>query len=257
MGCGSSTTKDDYEPDDSINELEESIDTIKRRKLQQKQNDNNKRRKKRTTESEGNEEEEEKDESEEKEEEDDDDNEEKESEEKEDSEEDNEENEEEEDDNANDTLPPSDPTRKSLKIQDYNNGIILAENIKQVFQPNLSKESIISMIKAALNKSQAKRNRNQKRLSPKQIATIGSIIHSTLAKKGKQQQRKSFAEPITHPLLKNVLVKVGLRDLTPDLLKQTCFKDKEVTNEEIKKALEDMAQGNNTSDIKVLTIEIS
>ena len=253
MGCGSSTTKDDYEPDDSINELEESIDTIKKRKLKQKENYNNKKRKKKTTENEENEEEEEKDESEEKEEEDDD-NEENESEEKE--EEENEESEEEEDENANDTLHPSDPTRKSLKIQDYNNGIILAENIKQVFQPNLSKESIISMIKAALNQSQAKRNRNQKRLSPKQIATIGSIIHSTLSKKGKQQ-RKSFAEPITHPLLKNVLVKVGLRDLTPDLLKQTCFKDKQVTNEEIKKALEDMAQGNNTSDIKVLTIEIS
>ena len=253
MGCGSSTTKDDYEPDDSINELEESIDTIKKRKLKQKGNDNNKKRKKKTTENEENEEEEEKDESEEKEEEDDD-NEENESEEKE--EEENEESEEEEDENANDTLPPSNPTRKSLKIQDYNNGIILAENIKQVFQPNLSKESIISMIKAALNQSQAKRNRNQKRLSPKQIATIGSIIHSTLTKKGKQQ-RKSFAEPITHPLLKNVLVKVGLRDLTPDLLKQTCFKDKAVTNEEIKKALEDIAQGNNTSDIKVLTIEIS
>lgn len=253
MGCGSSTTKDDYEPDDSINELEESIDTIKKRKLKQKENYNNKKRKKKTTENEENEGEEEKDESEEKEEEDDD-NEENESEEKE--EEENEESEEEEDENANDTLPPSNPTRKSLKIQDYNNGIILAENIKQVFQPNLSKESIISMIKAALNQSQAKRNRNQKRLSPKQIATIGSIIHSTLSKKGKQQ-RKSFAEPITHPLLKNVLVKVGLRDLTPDLLKQTCFKDKAVTNEEIKKALEDMAQGNNTSDIKVLTIEIS
>ena len=253
MGCGSSTTKDDYEPDDSINELEESIDTIKKRKLKQKENDNNKKRKKKTTENEENEGEEEKDESEEKEEEDDD-NEENESEEKE--EEENEESEEEEDENANDTLPPSAPTRKSLKIQDYNNGIILAENIKQVFQPNLSKESIISMIKAALNQSQAKRNRNQKRLSPKQIATIGSIIHSTLSKKGKQQ-RKSFAEPITHPLLKNVLVKVGLRDLTPALLKQTCFKDKQVTNEEIKKALEDMAQGNNTSDIKVLTIEIS
>ena len=253
MGCGSSTTKDDYEPDDSINELEESIDTIKKRKLKQKENYNNKKRKKKTTENEENEGEEEKDESEEKEEEDDD-NEENESEEKE--EEENEESEEEEDENANDTLHPSDPTRKSLKIQDYNNGIILAENIKQVFQPNLSKESIISMIKAALNQSQAKRNRNQKRLSPKQIATIGSIIHSTLSKKGKQQ-RKSFAEPITHPLLKNVLVKVGLRDLTPDLLKQTCFKDKAVTNEEIKKALEDIAQGNNTSDIKVLTIEIS
>lgn len=253
MGCGSSTTKDDYEPDDSINELEESIVTIKKRKLKQKENDNNKKRKKKTTENEENEEEEEKDESEEKEEEDDD-NEENESEEKE--EEENEESEEEEDENANDTLPPSNPTRKSLKIQDYNNGIILAENIKQVFQPNLSKESIISMIKAALNQSQAKRNRNQKRLSPKQIATIGSIIHSTLTKKGKQQ-RKSFAEPITHPLLKNVLVKVGLRDLTSDLLKQTCFKDKAVTNEEIKKALEDIAQGNNTSDIKVLTIEIS
>ena len=253
MGCGSSTTKDDYEPDDSINELEESIVTIKKRKLKQKENDNNKKRKKKTTENEENEEEEEKDESEEKEEEDDD-NEENESEEKE--EEENEESEEEEDENANDTLPPSAPTIKSLKIQDYNNGIILAENIKQVFQPNLSKESIISMIKAALNQSQAKRNRNQKRLSPKQIATIGSIIHSTLTKKGKQQ-RKSFAEPITHPLLKNVLVKVGLRDLTPDLLKQTCFKDKAVTNEEIKKALEDIAQGNNTSDIKVLTIEIS
>ena len=253
MGCASSTTKDDYEPDDSINELEESIDTIKKRKLKQKGNDNNKKRKKKTTENEENEGEEEKDESEEKEEEDDD-NEENESEEKE--EEENEESEEEEDENANDTLPPSNPTRKSLKIQDYNNGIILAENIKQVFQPNLSKESIISMIKAALNQSQAKRNRNQKRLSPKQIATIGSIIHSTLTKKGKQQ-RKSFAEPITHPLLKNVLVKVGLRDLTPALLKQTCFKDKAVTNEEIKKALEDIAQGNNTSDIKVLTIEIS
>lgn len=252
MGCGSSTTKDDYEPDDSINELEESIDTIKKRKLKQKENDNNKKRKKKTTDLEENEEEEEED----KEEEEEDDNEEKESEEKEDSEEENEEKEEDEEESVNENLPPSDPTRKSLKIQDYNNGIILAENIKQVFQPNLSKESIISMIKAALNQSQAKRNRNQKRLSPKQIATIGSIIHSTLAKKGKNG-RKSFAEPITHPLLKNVLVKVGLRDLTPDLLKETCFKDKEVTNEEIKQALENMAQGNNTSDIKVLTIEIS
>ena len=45
--------------------------------------------------------------------------------------------------------------------------------------------------------------------------------------------------------------------LSPELLKETCYKDKDVTNEEIKRALEGMAQGNKASDIKVLTIEIS
>ena len=151
---------------------------------------------------------------------------------------------EEEENEDEDTLPNNKNSR------DYTNGIILSENIRQVFQPNLSKESITSMIKAALNQDKSK-----KRLSQKQIGVIGATIHSVLATKGKRK-KYNFSEPITHPWLKDVLVKVGLRELTPNLLKQTCYKDKDVTNEEIKEALENMANGEYSTDIKVLTIEI-
>ena len=151
---------------------------------------------------------------------------------------------EEEENEDEDTLP------NNKNSGDYTNGIILSENIRQVFQPNLSKESITSMIKAALNQDKSK-----KRLSQKQIGVIGATIHSVLATKGKRK-KYNFSEPITHPWLKDVLVKVGLRELTPNLLKQTCYKDKDVTNEEIKEALENMANGEYSTDIKVLTIEI-
>ena len=112
---------------------------------------------------------------------------------------------EEEENEDEDTLP------NNKNSGDYTNGIILSENIRQVFQPNLSKESITSMIKAALNQDKSK-----KRLSQKQIGVIGATIHSVLATKGKRK-KYNFSEPITHPWLKDVLVKVGLRELTPNL----------------------------------------
>ena len=64
-------------------------------------------------------------------------------------------NEEEEKENE-DTLP------NNKNSWDYTNGILLSENIRQVFQPNLSKESITSMIKAALNQDKSKKRLSQK-----------------------------------------------------------------------------------------------
>ena len=262
MRCASSNTKESDKPksgkNKDDNELEEPIEDLKKRKQKKKKNittEGDKPKKTKTKKNKG----EDENEDEEKKNEDDNDEE----------NEDNEINSEEESTAAKNkkkktkkrkgTKTESDLAKKEIKIQEYDNGIVLAENIKQVFQPNLSKDSIISMIKAALNQSQSGKDRTQQRLSPKQISTIGAIIHSTLSGTSltEEEREKRFTQPIKHPCLKNVLVKVGLRELSPELLKETCYKDKDVTNEEIKRALEGMAQGNKASDIKVLTIEIS
>lgn len=261
MGCASSNTKE-IDKSKSVknkeeNELEEPIEDLKKRKMKKKKRgettEGDKLKKSKTKKSKAENEETDEQEEEEK-------------------EDDNEENEINSEDESTSTknkkskakkkVAPKtelDSSKKEIKIQEYDNGIVLAENIKQVFQPNLSKDSIISMIKAALAQSQSGKDRTQQRLSPKQISTIGAIIHSTLSSTllTEEEREKRFTQPIKHPCLKNVLVKVGLRELSPELLKETCYKDKDVTNEEIKRALEGMAQGNKTSDIKVLTIEIS
>ena len=59
---------------------------------------------------------------------------------------------------------------------------------------------------------------------------------------------------VRYSCINQLFVTVGMRDLTPELLKETCFKNKEVTQIQIDNAMKNLSQG--MKDVKVLTIEL-
>ena len=84
-------------------------------------------------------------------------------------------------------------------------------------------------------------------LVPRMTRSTKSLLDST----GKEVQRKN---KVRYSCINNLRVKVGMRDLTPELLKETCFKNKQVSEVQIDNAMRNLSQG--VENVKVLTIEL-
>lgn len=97
-----------------------------------------------------------------------------------------------------------------------------------------------------INNSKSNNNRNQ-----------FFIIYNSITLPNNNNNNISYLKPIHHPLFENVLIKVCLRDLTLDILTETCFKDKQIKPSDVKQALNDIqTQAIRNKTIKVLSIEI-
>ena len=130
-------------------------------------------------------------------------------------------------------------------------GVLIDENINEIYQSDLSEDDIITMVSNAV--SQSMRNKhNDKSLNEKQIIVIGTIIHDVLFAK----HTFDLSRPIKHKSLKNVLVKVSIRKLSTKLIKETYFRGKKVTKKQLKKALKEIVGDSALRDIRVLRIEI-
>ena len=142
----------------------------------------------------------------------------------------------------------------SFNFDKGNYGIILSPNITQIYQPNLTENSLIKMITNSLTIAKDKKQTQIKQLTPEQIKITSSIIYNSITLPNNDI---SELKPIHHPLLENVLIKVCLRDLTLDILTETCFKDKQIKPSDVKQALNDIqTQTIRNKTIKVLSIEI-
>ena len=130
-------------------------------------------------------------------------------------------------------------------------GVLIDENIKEIYQSDLLEDDIIAMVSNAVSQSIINRN-NGKSLNEKQIIVIGTIIHDVLFSK----HTFDLSRPIKHKSLKNVLVKVSIRKLSTQLIKETYFRGKKVTKKQLKKALKEIVGDSTLRDIRVLRIEI-
>ena len=144
----------------------------------------------------------------------------------------------------------------SFDFDKGNYGIILSPNITQIYQPNLTETSLVKMITDSTSIAKDKQDVHMKQLTQEQIAIVSSIIYESIALNGDNSSVPQL-KLIHHPLLENVLVKVCLRDLTLDVLRETCFKDKQVQPADVKQALSDIRTGTvRPKAIKVLSIEV-
>lgn len=166
------------------------------------------------------------------------------------------------------------------------NGVVIVENLKDYLPENITKENIRQMVENALEgcivEDESKVVRG-KTVSMKQVDAIADVVYLRLQdgddeneekKKKKEEEKKDAqennkqidtAESCDRPLIKRktkvrhscinqLFVTVGLRDLTPELLKETCFKNKEVTQMQIDNAMKNLSQG--IDNVKVLTIDL-
>lgn len=113
------------------------------------------------------------------------------------------------------------------------------------------------MITNSLTIAKDKKQIQIKQLTPEQIKITSSIIYNSITLPNNKNNNISRLKPIHHPLLENVLIKVCLRDLTLDILTETCFKDKQIKPSDVKQTLNDIqTQKIRNKTIKVLSIEI-
>ena len=149
------------------------------------------------------------------------------------------------------------------------NGVVIVENLKDYLPENITKEDILQMVENALanqieeDESKVVRGKTVSRRQVEAIADIvylrlkdednedkPAIINSTDIKKPIEKRRTR----VRHSCINQLFVTVGMRDLSPELLKETCFKGKEVTELQIENAMKNISQG--MKDVKVLTIDI-
>ena len=131
-------------------------------------------------------------------------------------------------------------------------GVLIDENIKEIYQSDLLEDDIIAMVANAVSQSMINNKNNDKSLNEKQITVIGTIIHDVLFAK----HTFDLSRPIKHKSLKNVVVKVSIRKLSTQLIKETYFRGKKVTKKQLRKALKEIVGNSTLRDIRVLRIEI-
>lgn len=143
---------------------------------------------------------------------------------------------------------------------------MIVENLKDYLPENITKEDILQMVENALanqiEEDESKVVRG-KTVSRRQLEAIADIVYLRL----KDDEDKPVminsndTKPIEkrrtrvrHSCINELFVTVGMRDLSPELLKETCFKGKEVTEIQIENAMKNISQG--MKDVKVLTIDL-
>ena len=157
------------------------------------------------------------------------------------------------------------------------NGVVIVENLKEYLPSDITKENILQMVENALegsiveDESQVVRG---KTVSRKQVNAIADIVYLRL-QDGDDEPEKEQTKPVTstpekeeeqkkqnvkrktkvrYSCINQLFVTVGMRELTPELLRETCFKNKQVTQLQIDNAMKNLSQG--MKDVKVLTIEL-
>jgi len=155
--------------------------------------------------------------------------------------------------------------RRSSIRKSQCNGIVIVDNIKNYLPENITKEEINEMVYNALEGcivDDISKVIRGKTITKEQADAIANIVFDKVKgdkndsdnedenKKDKFQRRKSRR----YSVLNQVFVNVGMTDLTPEFLKNTVFKNKNPTQQQIDNAMKNLSQGN--CNVKVLTIEL-
>ena len=155
--------------------------------------------------------------------------------------------------------------RRSSIRKSQCNGIVIVDNIKNYLPENITKEEINEMVYNALEGcivDDISKVIRGKTITKEQADAIANIVFDKVKgdkndsdnedenKKDKFQRRKSRR----YSVLNQVFVNVGMTDLTPEFLKNTVFKNKNPSQQQIDNAMKNLSQGN--CNVKVLTIEL-
>ena len=139
-------------------------------------------------------------------------------------------------------------------------GLTILENVKEILPKDISKESIKDMVYNALgntiveDKSKFIKGVN---ITKDHAQTIIDVLYNIVHKKEDENENENEKKPediVDNTSLKDVNVIIGFYDATEENVRKFMFKKKNPTDEEVKKALNQLTAGD--VDAKILAIEI-
>ena len=141
-------------------------------------------------------------------------------------------------------------------------GLTILENVKEILPKDISKESIKDMVYNALgntiveDKSKFIKGVN---ITKEHAQTIIDVLYNIVHKKENEDENENENEKkpediVDNTSLKDVNVIIGFYDATEENVRKFMFKNKNPTDEEVKKALNQLTAGD--VDAKILAIEI-
>ena len=171
--------------------------------------------------------------------------------------------------------------RRSTLTKSQCNGIVIVDNIKNYLPENITKEEINEMVYNALEGcivDDISKVIRGKTITKEQADAIANIVFDKVKgdkndsddenkKKNNNNninnnsngnnnivRRNERRKSRRYSILNQVFVNIGLTDLTPEFVKNTVFRKKNPTQQQIDNAIKNISQGN--PNVKVLTIEL-
>ena len=164
--------------------------------------------------------------------------------------------------------------RRSTLTKSQFNGVTIVNNIKDYLPQNITKEEIREMVYNVLEDKivdDISKVIRGKTITKEQVDAIVNIVYDKVKgdkndsddenkKKNNSNgnnnivRRNERRKSRRYSILNQVFVNIGLTDLTPEFVKNTVFRKKNPTQQQIDNAIKNISQGN--PNVKVLTIEL-
>ena len=140
------------------------------------------------------------------------------------------------------------------------NGVVIVENIRKHLPKEINEQMIYELVANSLegcvieesndnNTEQCVDKMGNKMVTQEQVKAIAEVVYDKLVDGDNVKRKKKSS------IINGLNVRVGIRKLTPSLLKKTCFKGQNVTKMQIDNALKNISQGE--ENVRILTVEIN
>ena len=147
---------------------------------------------------------------------------------------------------------------QKITKSDYN-GVTVLENIKECFPEDVSEEAVHNIVIDALGDNIAsddkkKKKKKDKTITQEQADAIAEIVYKKV-QKGSTGKKNTYEKVSVkeYPILKDVNLRIGLTELTKDVIKDVIYDGKKVDDEEVEATLQNFIKNN--GGCKALMIE--
>jgi hypothetical protein len=140
------------------------------------------------------------------------------------------------------------------------NGVVIVENVRKHLPKDINEDMIYELVANSLEgsivdeKGNTTDKQGNKMVTQEQVKAIAEVVYDKLIdddnNNNNARRRKKRSS-----IINGLNVRVGLRKLTPSLVKKTCFKGQNVTKMQIDNALKNISQGED--NVRILTVEIN
>ena len=140
------------------------------------------------------------------------------------------------------------------------NGVVIVENVRKHLPKDINEDMIYELVANSLEgsivdeKSNTTDKQGNKMVTHEQVKAIAEVVYDKLVN-GDNNNNNNTRRKKHSSIINGLNVRVGIRKLTPSLLKKTCFKGQNVTKMQIDNALKNISQGED--NVRILTVEIN
>lgn len=141
------------------------------------------------------------------------------------------------------------------------NGVVIVENVRKHLPKDINEDMIYELVANSLEgsivdeKGNTTDKQGNKMVTQEQVKAIAEVVYDKLIDGDNNNNNNARRRKKRSSIINGLNVRVGLRKLTPSLVKKTCFKGQNVTKMQIDNALKNISQGED--NVRILTVEIN